>query len=249
MIMKKLVLLRHGESVWNQQNKFTGWVDVDLSEKGVGEAREAGVLLKSAGFQFDRAFGSMLKRAVRTMWLTLEELDQLWVPQSLTWRLNERHYGALQGLNKAETAKKYGDEQVLVWRRSYDTPPPQLDRKSAMNPEFEIKYKSIPPENLPLTECLKDTVERFLPFWEETIAPRIIAGENLLIVAHGNTLRALIKHLEQLSEKEIVDLNVPTGIPLVYELSDNLEPLRKYYLGDEAKASSAAAAVAAQSKT
>lgn len=246
--MKKLVLLRHGESLWNQQNKFTGWMDVNLSEKGVQEAKEAGALLKSAGFEFDRAFGSVLTRAIRTMWLALEELDQVWVPQTLTWRLNERHYGALQGLNKAETAKKYGDDQVLTWRRSYDVPPPLLEISSAMNPKLENKYQRVPNENLPLSECLKDTVERFLPYWEETIAPLIEKGDRLLIVAHGNTLRALIKHLENVSEADIVALNVPTGIPLVYELDDNLKPLNKYYLGDESKAESAAAAVAAQAK-
>ncbi len=246
--MKKLVLLRHGESLWNQQNKFTGWMDVNLSEKGVQEAKEAGALLKSAGFEFDRAFGSVLTRAIRTMWLALEELDQVWVPQTLTWRLNERHYGALQGLNKAETAKKYGDDQVLTWRRSYDVPPPLLEISSAMNPKLENKYQRVPNENLPLSECLKDTVERFLPYWEETIAPLIKKGDRLLIVAHGNTLRALIKHLENVSEADIVALNVPTGIPLVYELDDNLKPLNKYYLGDESKAESAAAAVAAQAK-
>ncbi|MBA4740096.1 MAG: 2,3-diphosphoglycerate-dependent phosphoglycerate mutase [Burkholderiales bacterium] len=246
--MKKLVLLRHGESVWNQQNKFTGWIDVDLSERGIQEAKEAGALLKSAGFEFDRAFGSVLKRAIRTMWLTLEELDQLWIPQTLTWRLNERHYGALQGLDKSETAKKYGDDQVLIWRRSYDVPPPQLEPSSGMNPNLESKYHSVPAENLPLNECLKDTVERFIPFWEGSIAPLILKGDRLLIVAHGNTLRALIKHLDQVSEADIVTLNVPTGIPLVYELSDNLQPLKKYYLGDESKAESAAAAVAAQTK-
>lgn len=246
--MKKLVLLRHGESRWNQQNKFTGWMDVDLSDKGVQEAKEAGTLLKNAGFEFDRAFGSVLKRAIRTMWLALEELDQLWIPQSLTWRLNERHYGALQGLNKSETAKKYGDEQVLIWRRSYDVPPPPLESNSEMNPKLEKKYHTVPPKDLPLNECLKDTVERFLPFWEESIAPLILNGDRLLLVAHGNTLRALIKHLDQVSEEDIVDLNVPTGIPLVYELSDNLEPLKKYYLGDESKAESAAAAVAAQTR-
>ena len=246
--MKKLVLLRHGESLWNQQNKFTGWMDVNLSEKGVQEAKEAGALLKSAGFEFDRAFGSVLTRAIRTMWLALEELDQVWVPQTLTWRLNERHYGALQGLNKAETAKKYGDDQVLTWRRSYDVPPPLLEISSAMNPKLENKYQRVPNENLPLSECLKDTVERFLPYWEETIAPLIEKGDRLLIVAHGNTLRALIKHLENVSEADIVALNVPTGIPLVYELDDNLKALNKYYLGDESKAESAAAAVAAQAK-
>jgi 2,3-bisphosphoglycerate-dependent phosphoglycerate mutase len=246
--MKKLVLLRHGESLWNQQNKFTGWMDVELSEKGVREAKEAGVLLKNAGFEFDRAFGSVLKRAIRTMWFALEELNQLWIPQSLTWRLNERHYGALQGLNKSETAKKYGDDQVLIWRRSYDVPPPPLESSSEMNPKLESKYHTVPAKDLPLSECLKDTVERFLPFWEESIAPLILKGDRILIVAHGNTLRALVKHLDKVSETDIVQLNVPTGIPLVYELSDNLEPLNKYYLGDKSKAESAAVAVAAQSK-
>ncbi|MEJ6649239.1 MAG: 2,3-diphosphoglycerate-dependent phosphoglycerate mutase [Burkholderiales bacterium] len=246
--MKKLVLLRHGESIWNQENKFTGWMDVDLSDRGVREAKEAGALLKREGFHFDRAFGSMLKRAIRTMWLTLEELDQAWVPQSLTWRLNERPYGALQGLNKSETAQKFGDDQVLIWRRSYDTPPPPLENKSPMDPKLDNKYSSVPDKDLPLTECLKDTVDRFLPFWEETIAPLILNGEKLLIVAHGNTLRALIKHLDHISETDIVNLNVPTGIPLVYELNDALRPIRKYYLGDESKAQAAAAAVAAQTE-
>ncbi|MDC1311852.1 2,3-diphosphoglycerate-dependent phosphoglycerate mutase [Burkholderiales bacterium] len=246
--MKKLVLLRHGESLWNQQNKFTGWMDVDLSEKGIQEAKEAGVLLKDAGYEFDRAFGSVLKRAIRTMWLALETLDQLWIQQTLTWRLNERHYGALQGLNKAETAEKYGEDQVLKWRRSYDVPPPALEPSSPMNPKLESKYRTTPFAALPLGECLQDTVERFLPYWEETIAPLILKGDRLLIVAHGNTLRALIKHLDQVSEADIVTLNVPTGIPLVYELSDTLEPLDKYYLGDKSKAQFAAAAVAAQAK-
>ena len=246
--MKKLVLLRHGESVWNKENKFTGWIDVDLSDKGVREAKEAGALLKNEGFHFDRVFGSMLKRAIRTMWLTLEELDQVWVPQSLTWRLNERHYGSLQGLNKLETAQKYGDDQVLIWRRSYDTPPPPLEKNSPMEPHLDSRYNMVPDTDLPTTECLKDTVERFLPLWEETIAPLILSGQKLLIVAHGNTLRALIKHLDHISEADIVDLNVPTGIPLVYELNDSLQPIRKYYLGDTSKAETAAAAVAAQSK-
>ncbi|MDA1332036.1 MAG: 2,3-diphosphoglycerate-dependent phosphoglycerate mutase [Proteobacteria bacterium] len=246
--MKKLVLLRHGESVWNQENRFTGWVDVDLSDKGVREAKEAGALLKREGFNFDRAFGSMLKRAIRTMWLTLEELDQIWVPQSLTWRLNERHYGALQGLNKSETAKKFGDDQVLLWRRSYNTPPPPLENNSPMDPKLDKRYSSVPDKDLPVTECLQDTVKRFLPLWEETIAPLILNEKKLLIVAHGNTLRALIKHLDHISETDIVDLNVPTGIPLVYELNDTLQPMRKYYLGDESKVKAATAAVAAQTK-
>jgi 2,3-bisphosphoglycerate-dependent phosphoglycerate mutase len=246
--MKKLVLLRHGESLWNRENRFTGWADVPLSEKGISEAKEAGKLLLSEGFQFEYAFGSVLKRAIHTMWLALEEMDRMWIPQQLSWRLNERHYGALQGLNKAETAKKFGEDQVLVWRRSYSTPPPSLELSDPRNPGLDGRYQHVKPEDLPLTECLKDTVERFLPLWNQSIKPMMLEDKKILIVAHGNTLRALIKNLENISEEDILNLNVPTGIPLVYELDDNLSPIQKYYLGDPDKAQAAAAAVAAQGK-
>ena len=246
--MRKLVLLRHGESLWNQENKFTGWMDVNLSSRGVGEAKQAGKLMSEAGFSFDLVYCSVLKRAIRTMWLALEELDQMWIPQILSWRLNERHYGALQGLNKAETTKKFGEEQVLSWRRSYDTPPPALEPGSEMHPKNDPRYREVREENLPVTECLKDTVARFLPFWDETIKPEILNNKSVLIVAHGNTLRALIKHLDQITEEDIVSLNVPTGIPLVYELDDELKPKNSYYLGDPDKAAAAAAAVEAQTR-
>ena len=246
--MRKLVLLRHGESLWNQENKFTGWMDVNLSSRGVAEAKQAGKLMSEAGFSFDLVYCSVLKRAIRTMWLALEELDQMWIPQILSWRLNERHYGALQGLNKAETTKKFGEEQVLSWRRSYDTPPPALEPGSEMHPKNDPRYREVREENLPVTECLKDTVTRFLPFWDETIKPEILNNKSVLIVAHGNTLRALIKHLDQITEEDIVSLNVPTGIPLVYELDDGLKPKNSYYLGDPDKAAAAAAAVEAQTK-
>jgi len=246
--MRKLVLLRHGESLWNQENKFTGWMDVNLSSRGVAEAKQAGKLMSEAGFSFDLVYCSVLKRAIRTMWLALEELDQMWIPQILSWRLNERHYGALQGLNKAETTKKFGEEQVLSWRRSYDTPPPALEPGSEMHPKNDPRYREVREENLPVTECLKDTVARFLPFWDETIKPEILNNKSVLIVAHGNTLRALIKHLDQITEEDIVSLNVPTGIPLVYELDDGLKPKNSYYLGDPDKAAAAAAAVEAQTK-
>jgi 2,3-bisphosphoglycerate-dependent phosphoglycerate mutase len=246
--MKKIVLLRHGESVWNKENRFTGWTDVDLSDKGVEEAREAGKLIREAGFDFDIAYGSVLKRAIRTLWLTLEGLDRMWIPQELSWRLNERHYGSLQGLNKAEIAQKFGDEQVLVWRRSYDTPPLPLEAADPRNPARDQRYRGVPATDLPLTECLKDTVARFLPYWNETIAPQVRAGRRVLVVAHGNTIRALVKYLDNVSEQDIVGLNIPTGIPLVYELEDDLRPIRSYYLGDPEKARQAAAAVAAQSK-
>jgi 2,3-bisphosphoglycerate-dependent phosphoglycerate mutase len=247
--MKKLVLLRHGESQWNRENRFTGWIDVDLTDKGIAEAREAGRLIGEAGFDFDVAYGSVLKRAIRTMWITLQEIDRMWVPQHLSWRLNERHYGALQGLNKSETAKKYGDEQILIWRRSYDTPPPALDPADEQNPVNDLRYQSVPRHELPLTECLKDTIERFLPYWNDTIAPQVRAGKRVIVVAHGNTLRALVKHIDNISEKDIVALNIPTGIPLVYELEDDLKPIRSYFLGDQEKAKQAAGAVAAQSQT
>lgn len=245
----KLVLVRHGQSSWNQENRFTGWKDVDLTEQGREEARRAATLLTDAGFEFDIAFTSVLKRAIRTLWTILDGMDQMWIPVIRDWRLNERHYGALQGLNKAETAQKYGDEQVLIWRRSYDTPPP------AMSPDDEryaghlrVYRDALSAEQTPLTESLKDTVARFVPYYQAEIEPQIRAGKQVLIVAHGNSLRALVKHLDQVSEADIVKLNIPTGIPLVYELDDNLQPLRSYYLGDADDAAAAAAAVASQGK-
>jgi 2,3-bisphosphoglycerate-dependent phosphoglycerate mutase len=246
--MHKIVLLRHGESVWNKENRFTGWTDVDLSEKGLEEARDAGVLLKKEGFTFDLAHGSVLKRAIRTMWIVLNELDLTWIPQQLSWRLNERHYGSLQGLNKAEMATRYGAEQILVWRRSYDTPPPALERSDERYPGKDRRYASMNPADIPVTECLKDTVARFLPHWNDVIAPQVKSGKRVLVAAHGNTIRALVKYLDNVSEKDIVELNIPTGIPLVYELDDAMKPLRHYYLGDPEKAKQAAAAVAAQAR-
>lgn len=246
--MKKIVLLRHGESVWNRENRFTGWVDVDLTDKGIDEAREAGHLINEAGLDFDMVYGSVLKRAIRTMWIVLQELDRMWLPQQLSWKLNERHYGALQGLNKSETAIKFGDEQVLAWRRSFDIPPPALDSSDERNPANDRRYQGVPRQSLPLTECLKDTIDRFLPYWNDTIAPQVKSGKRVLVVAHGNSLRALVKHIDGISEQDIVGLNIPTGIPLVYELEDDLRPIRSYYLGDQEKAMQAASAVAAQSK-
>lgn len=246
--MHKLVLLRHGESTWNKENRFTGWTDVDLSEKGVGEAHRAGQLLKENGFSFDVAYTSVLKRAIRTLWITLDEMNAMWVPVHNTWRLNERHYGALQGLNKAETAAKYGEQQVLVWRRSYDVPPPALEPGDTRSPANEARYKNLKPQEIPLTECLKDTVARFLPYWHETIAPAIRSGNRVVIAAHGNSLRALVKYLDNVSEQTIVELNIPTGIPLVYELDDQLKPLRNYYLGDPDAVKKAMEAVAKQGK-
>ena len=246
--MHKIVLLRHGESVWNKENRFTGWTDVDLSEKGLEEARDAGLLLKKEGFTFDLAHGSVLKRAIRTMWIVLNELDLTWIPQQLSWRLNERHYGSLQGLNKAEMATRYGAEQILVWRRSYDTPPPALERSDERYPGKDRRYAGMNPADIPVTECLKDTVARFLPHWNDVIAPQVKAGKRVLVTAHGNTIRALVKYLDNVSEKDIVELNIPTGIPLVYELDDAMKPLRHYYLGDPEKAKQAAAAVAAQAR-
>jgi 2,3-bisphosphoglycerate-dependent phosphoglycerate mutase len=246
--MIKIVLLRHGESIWNKENLFTGWHDVDLSEQGRAEAKRAGQLLKAEGFTFDVAFTSMLKRAIRTLWATLDELDLMWIPVEHSWRLNERHYGALQGLNKAQTAAKYGDEQVLVWRRSYDIPPPPLEKSDSRYPGADPRYKGLSQAELPLTECLKDTVARFLPYWHETIVPTIKSGKKVIIAAHGNSLRALVKYLDNISEKNILELNIPTGIPLVYELDDNLKPLRSYYLGDPEAAKKAAQAVADQLK-
>lgn len=237
--MIKLVLLRHGESLWNKENKFTGWTDVDLSEKGVAEAHEAGKALKDAGFTFDLAHTSVLKRAIRTLWITLDEMDLMWIPVRRSWRLNERHYGALQGLNKAETAKKYGDEQVFVWRRSYTTPPPPLEAEDPRFPGHDRRYADVPADELPATECLADTVKRFLPLWEEEIIPELKAGKRVLIAAHGNSLRALVKHLDGVSDDEIAQVNIPTGIPLIYELNDDLTPIRHYYLADEAKVKAA----------
>jgi 2,3-bisphosphoglycerate-dependent phosphoglycerate mutase len=246
--MYKVVLLRHGESTWNKENKFTGWTDVDLSEKGFVEATKSGEVLKAEGYTFDIAFTSVLKRAIRTLWITLDELDLMWIPVIRNWRLNERHYGALQGLNKAETAKQYGDEQVKIWRRSYDTQPPALEKSDERYPGHDPRYSDLTDAELPLTECLKDTVARFMPYWQETIAPAIKSGKKVLIAAHGNSLRALVKYLDNVSEEEIVGLNIPTGIPLVYELDDDLKPIKHYYLGDPDEIAKAAAAVAAQGK-
>jgi len=244
--MFRLVLLRHGESVWNRENRFTGWTDVDLSPKGVVEAHEAGRLLTEGGYTFDVAFTSVLKRAIRTLWTVLDDMDLMWVPVQRDWRLNERHYGALQGLNKAETAARYGDAQVLVWRRSYSIPPPPLDPGDERYPGRDRRYAGLSPAELPLAESLQDTVARFLPYWHETIVPELKAGRRVLIAAHGNSLRALVKHLDGISEEEIVGLNIPTGIPLVYELDDELKPVRSYYLGDPDAARKAAEAVARQ---
>lgn len=246
--MYKIVLLRHGESAWNKENRFTGWTDVDLTEKGIEEAKSAGALMKAEGYTFDVAYVSVLKRAIRTLNLALDEMDLLWIPVYKSWRLNERHYGALQGLNKAETAAKFGDEQVLIWRRSYATPPPPLERDDPRFPGNDPRYADLTPEELPLTECLKDTVARFLPYWHETIAPTVRSGKRVLIAAHGNSIRALIKYLDNVSDDDIVELNIPTGIPLVYELDADLKPIRNYYLGDQEAAKAAAAAVAAQAK-
>jgi 2,3-bisphosphoglycerate-dependent phosphoglycerate mutase len=246
--MHKVVLLRHGESTWNQENRFTGWTDVDLSERGVAEAKAAGQLLRDDGYVFDLAYTSVLKRAIRTLWIALETLDLVWIPVEKSWRLNERHYGALQGLNKAETAAKHGDAQTKIWRRSYDIPPPPLTPDDPRHPARDPRYANLAPSQLPLTESLKDTVARFLPYWHEAIAPSIRAGRRVLVAAHGNSLRALVKYLDNISESEIVELNIPTGIPLVYELDDALRPARHYYLGDPAAAAAAAARVAAQAK-
>jgi 2,3-bisphosphoglycerate-dependent phosphoglycerate mutase len=246
--MHKLVLLRHGESVWNQENRFSGWTDVDLNEKGMEEARAAGRLLKQEGFVFDVAFTSVLRRAIKTLWVVLEETDLMWIPVRHTWRLNERHYGALQGLNKAETAAKFGEAQVKIWRRSYDTPPPALEEG---DPRLELRnprYAELGPGEFPRTECLKDTVARFLPYWHETIAPTLRSGRRVLIAAHGNSLRALIKYLDDISEQEIIELNIPTAQPLVYELDDDLKPIRHDYLADEATIRAAMQAVANQGR-
>jgi 2,3-bisphosphoglycerate-dependent phosphoglycerate mutase len=244
--MFTLVLLRHGESTWNKENRFTGWTDVDLSEKGRQEATEAGRLLKEGHYVFDVAFTSVLKRAIRTLWITLDALDLMWIPVSKSWRLNERHYGALQGLNKAETAAKHGDAQVKIWRRSYDIPPPPLGADDERYSGRDPRYANLRREDIPLTESLKDTVARFLPYWHDTIAPAVKSGQRVIIAAHGNSLRALVKYLDNVPDDEIVELNIPTGIPLVYELDDALRPVRHYYLGDPEDAARAAASVAAQ---
>jgi 2,3-bisphosphoglycerate-dependent phosphoglycerate mutase len=246
--MHKLVLVRHGESTWNLENRFTGWTDVDLTPTGVEQAKNAGRLLKAEGYEFDLAYTSVLKRATRTLWHCLDEMDRTWLPVVHSWRLNERHYGALQGLNKADTAKQYGDEQVLVWRRSYDTPPPALEASDPRCERSDLRYAKLQPDQVPLTECLKDTVERVLPYWNESIAPAIRAGKKVMIAAHGNSIRALVKYLDNIADDAIVGLNIPNGIPLVYELDDNLKPIRNYYLGDAEAAAKAAAAVASQGK-
>lgn len=246
--MHKLVLIRHGESVWNKENRFTGWTDVDLSEKGLKEAAEGGELLKKEGYTFDLAFTSVLKRAIRTLWIVLDRMDLMWIPVIRDWRLNERHYGSLQGLNKSEMAEKFGEDQVKIWRRSYDIPPPPLEEKDPRNPANDPRYKALRKDQIPLTECLKDTVARFLPCWHEVIAPVVKSGKRVLVAAHGNSLRALVKYLDGISDQDIVGLNIPTGIPLVYELSDDLKPLRHYYLGDPEKIKQAMEVVASQGK-
>lgn len=246
--MKKIVLLRHGESVFNKENRFTGWTDVDLSTKGLEEAKNCGQLLHKENFLFDVAFTSVLKRAIRTLWITLDEMDRMWIPINHSWRLNERHYGALQGLNKAETATKYGEKQILIWRRSYDTQPPALALDDVRYPGLDPRYQNLDKKDVPLTECLKDTVDRFLPYWKESIVPMIQSGQRVIIVAHGNSLRALVKHLDNISNQDILELNIPTGIPLVYELDDNMKPIQNYYLGDQAEIEKAKQAVANQGK-
>jgi 2,3-bisphosphoglycerate-dependent phosphoglycerate mutase len=246
--MYKLVLIRHGESTWNLENRFTGWVDVDLTDTGIAQAKKAGQLLKEGGYEFDVAYTSVLKRAIRTLFLTLDEMDRTWLPVLKHWRLNERHYGALQGLNKAETAKKFGDEQVLIWRRSYDTPPPALELSDPRSERSDIRYAKLNAQDIPLTECLKDTVARVIPFWNESMAPAIKVGKRIVVAAHGNSIRALIKYLDGISDDAIVGVNIPNGIPLVYELDANLKPIRHYYLGDAEAAAKAAAAVAGQGK-
>ncbi|MBL8149085.1 MAG: 2,3-diphosphoglycerate-dependent phosphoglycerate mutase [Blastocatellia bacterium] len=246
--MKRVVLLRHGESEWNRENRFTGWTDVGLSEKGLQEAKEAGRVMLKEGYSFDVAYTSVLKRAIKTLWLALEEMDLMWIPVHKSWKLNERHYGALQGLNKAETAEKHGLEQTQIWRRSYDIPPPELTPDDPRHPGKDPRYATLTQEELPLTECLKDTVARFLPYWHEVIAPAVQSGQNVLIAAHGNSLRALIKYLDSISEEDIIGLNIPTGIPLVYELDDDLKPIRNFYLGDPEAIKKATEAVAGQLK-
>ncbi len=246
--MHRLVLLRHGESVWNKENRFTGWTDVGLSEKGVQEAHEAAQSLNEGGYSFDVAYTSVLRRAIQTLWIVLEDMDLMWITVHRSWRLNERHYGALQGLNKAEMAVQFGEAQVKIWRRSYDIRPPALTPDDERYPGNDPRYAKLAKDDVPFTECLKDTVARFLPYWNETIAPAVRRGERVLIAAHGNSLRALVKHLDHVGDQEIVELNVPTGIPLVYDLDDDLKPLRSFYLGDPEKVKAAASAVAAQGR-
>jgi 2,3-bisphosphoglycerate-dependent phosphoglycerate mutase len=247
-VMHKVVLIRHGESVWNKENRFTGWTDVDLSEKGMKEAADGGELLKKDGWTFDIAYTSVLKRAIRTLWTVMDKMDLMWIPVIRSWRLNERHYGALQGLNKSEMATKYGDEQVLIWRRSYDIRPPDIDTSDERYPGKDPRYASLDKKDIPAAECLKDTVARFLPLWHETIAPTIKSGKRVIIAAHGNSLRALVKYLDNIPEAEIVGLNIPTGIPLVYELDKDLKPIKHYYLGDPEAIAKAQQAVANQGK-
>ncbi len=247
--MYKIVLIRHGESQWNKENRFTGWTDVDLSEKGISEAIEAGKLLKAHGFSFDKAYTSVLKRAIKTLFLTLEQLDLLWIPVEKAWQLNERHYGALQGLDKGETAQKFGNEQVLIWRRSYDVQPPLLDKDDERFPGKDPRYASTKKENLPYTECLEDTVARVIPYWNENIVPDIKAGKKIIVAAHGNSLRALVKYLDNISKEDILKLNIPTGVPLVYELDENMKPISSKYLGDQEAIAKAQAAVANQGKS
>jgi 2,3-bisphosphoglycerate-dependent phosphoglycerate mutase len=246
--MYSVVLLRHGESLWNKSNRFTGWTDVGLTEYGAEQAREAGRILKAEAYTFDVAYTSVLKRAIKTLWLALEEMDLMWIPVHRSWRLNERHYGALQGLNKAQTAAEFGEERVKIWRRSYDTPPPALNVADERCPGNDPRYRDLDPSTLPLTECLKDTVDRFLPYWQQTIDPAIRSGKRVFIVAHGNSLRALVKHLDQISDQEIMERNIPTGIPLVYELDADLKPIRNAYLGDPEEVNRAIRAVAGQGK-
>jgi 2,3-bisphosphoglycerate-dependent phosphoglycerate mutase len=246
--MYKLVLIRHGESTWNLENRFTGWTDVDLTPTGVAQAQAAGALLKAEGYEFDVTYTSVLKRAIWTLWHCLDKMERTWLPVVQDWRLNERHYGGLQGLNKAETAKQYGDDQVLVWRRSYDTPPPALEATDARSERADLRYAKLAPGQVPLTECLKDTVARVLPCWDEVLAPAIRAGQRVLVAAHGNSIRALVKYLDNIGDDEIVGVNIPNGIPLVYELDANLKPIKRYYLGDAEAAAKAAAAVASQGK-
>jgi len=247
--MVKLVLLRHGESHWNKENRFTGWTDVDLSKNGIQEAKQAGLQLKQEGYLFDIAYTSFLKRAIRTLWIVQDVMDLMWIPVVKTWRLNERHYGSLQGLNKTETVKKFGEEQVLVWRRSYDIPPPSVETTDARYPGNDPKYQGLGQKSWPVTECLKDMVDRFMPFWTNTIAPSVQQGKKIIIAAHGNTLRAMVMHLDGVSREQIVNTNIPTGIPLVYELDKKLNPIKSYYLGDPDKVRQAMASVAAQGKT
>jgi 2,3-bisphosphoglycerate-dependent phosphoglycerate mutase len=246
--MTNLVLLRHGESIWNKENRFTGWTDVDLSEKGIQEAKQAGKILKKEGHSFDVAFTSVLKRAIRTMWIVQDEMNLMWLPVNISWRLNERHYGALQGLNKAEIAAKYGEEQVLKWRRSYDIRPPALEETDERFPGNDLRYKDLDNKDLPLTECLKDTVERFLPYWHEAIIPLIRSGKRVIISAHGNSIRALVKYVDDVSDVDIVGINIPTGIPLIYELDESLKPIKNYYLGDPDEIKRATETVARQGK-